>query len=147
MQFALSAAVFAGLLVAVQSAVLGAFGARLDPFVAATWVHVGGLSFGLVVVLVTRRGLALEAVRAAPWGLLAGVAGILLVTGIAVAVAGIGLGSALAVVTGVQLLAGFVLEASGVTGRVVALDPVRLGGALLIVLGVWLVFSRGGAPT
>ena len=145
MQFALSAAVLAGFLVAVQSAVLGAFGARLDPFVAAVWVHVGGLLFGITVVLVTRRGIAFEAVRAAPWGLLAGVAGILLVTGVAVAVAGIGLGSALAVVTGAQLLTGFVLEASGITGRTVPLDPLRLGGALLIVVGVWLVFSRGGA--
>jgi uncharacterized membrane protein YdcZ (DUF606 family) len=142
-QFALSAAVLAGVLVAVQSAILGAFGARLDPFVAAIWVHVGGLAFGLSVVLLTRRGLQFEAVRAAPWGLLAGIAGILLVAGVAVAVAGIGLGSALAVVTGAQLLTGFALEASGLTGRVVALDPVRLGGALLIVVGVWLVFSRG----
>lgn len=147
MQFALSAAVLAGVLVAVQSAVLGAFGARLDPFVAAVWVHVGGLAFGIAVVLATRRGFAIEAVRAAPWGLLAGVAGILLVTGVAVAVAGIGLGSALAVVTGAQLLTGFALEASGITGRTVPLDPLRFGGALLIVVGVWLVFSRGGAAS
>lgn len=145
MQFALSAAVVAGVLVAVQSVVLGAFGSRLDPLVAATWVHVGGLAFGLAVVGLTRRGLELAAVRAAPWGLSAGIAGVLLITGIAIAVAGIGLASTLAVVTGVQLLAGFALEASGVTGRVVALDPVRLGGALLIVVGVWIVVSRGAA--
>jgi transporter family-2 protein len=144
--YALVAAMVAGTLVAVQSVILGAFGARLDPFVAATWVHVGGLTFGIAVVLVTRRGFALEAVRAAPWGLLAGVAGILLVTGIAVAVGGIGLASTLAVVTGVQLLVGFGLEAAGVTGRVVAIDPLRIGGALLIVAGVWLVFSRGNVP-
>lgn len=146
MQLALAAAVIAGILVAVQTAILGAFGTRLDPFVAATWVHVGGLTFGIVGVLVTGRGFALPAVRAAPWGLLAGVAGVLLVTGIALAAGRIGIASTLAVVTGAQLLGGYVLEATGVTGRVVALDPLRLGGAALIVVGVWLVLARGAAP-
>jgi transporter family-2 protein len=143
---ALTAAVLAGVLIAVQSAIIGAFGARLSPFVAAFWVHVGGLTFGLLgVLLAPRLGFELAAVRQAPWGLLAGVAGMLLVTGIAVAVAGLGLASTLAVVTGAQLLVGFLLESTGVLGRVVAFDPVRLGGAALIVVGVFLVVSRGAA--
>ena len=81
--------------------------------------------------------------RAAPWGLLAGVAGVLLITGIAVAVSGLGLASTLALVTGVQLLIAFALESSGVTGRLIALDPVRIGGAALIVAGVYIVVGRG----
>jgi uncharacterized membrane protein YdcZ (DUF606 family) len=71
----------------------------------------------------------------------------LLVTGIALAVGGLGLASTLAVVTGVQLLLAFALESTGFLGRVVALDPVRLGGAALIVAGVFLVASRGPAAT
>jgi uncharacterized membrane protein YdcZ (DUF606 family) len=140
---ALIAAMIAGTLIAFQSALIGVFGAQVHPFVAATWVHGAGLVFGLVGVAVSRLGFQTEVVRAAPLGLLAGVAGMLLVTAIAVAVGGAGLATTLAIVTGVQLLVGFVLESTGFLGRAVALDPVRLGGAALIVVGVVLVVGRG----
>jgi bacterial/archaeal transporter family-2 protein len=143
LRFAVPAAVIAGTLIAIQSALIGAFGDRVNPFVASVWVHLGGLAFGVVGVLVARLGFEVEVVRQAPWGLLAGVAGFLLVSAIAVAVGGLGLASTLAIVTGVQLLVGFVLESSGIVGRAVALDPVRLGGAALIVAGVYLVAGRG----
>lgn len=143
MPIATSAAIFAGVLIALQAAILGAFGERLNPFVASLWVHAGGLLFGLVAVTVARLGFHVDVVRQAPWGLLAGVAGFLLVGGIAVAVGGIGLASTLAIVTAVQLLVGFTLETTGVLGRVVALDPVRVGGAALMIAGVYLVVSRG----
>jgi bacterial/archaeal transporter family-2 protein len=143
-RFALPAAIFAGALIAVQSALIGAFGDRVTPFVASTWVHLGGLVFGAGVVLVAPRlGFEFAAVRAAPWGLLAGVVGVFLVTGIAVAVSGLGLASTLAIVTGVQLLVGFAIESAGILERTVALDPARLGGAVLIVAGVYVVVSRG----
>ncbi len=137
------AGVIAGTLIAVQSALIGAFGARLHPFVASTWVHAAGLAFGVVGVLVARLGFRTEVVRAAPWGLLAGVGGVLLVTAIAIAVAGMGLASTLATVTAVQLLVGFGIETARVADRAVALDPVRLAGAAMIVAGVYLVVSRG----
>jgi len=144
MNLALPAAIMAGLLIAIQSALIGAFGERVTPFVASTWVHLGGLVVGVIVVLVSPRlGFEFAGVRHAPWGLLAGVAGLLLVTGIAVAVSGLGLASTLAIVTGVQLLAGFLIESSGLLERTVALDPVRIAGAVLIVAGVYLVVSRG----
>ena len=144
MTVALPAAILAGVLIAVQSALIGAFGERINPFVASTWIHLAGLIVGVVGVLVAPRlGFELAAVRQAPWGLLAGVAGLLLVTGIAVAVSGLGLASTLAIVTGTQLLAGFLIESSGFLERTIALDPVRVGGAALIVLGVYLVVSRG----
>jgi transporter family-2 protein len=145
---ALPAAIFAGTLIAIQSAILGAFGERLHPLVAATWVHVGGLALGVVLVALSPRlGFEVAVVRQAPWGLLAGVAGLLLVTGIAVAVAGIGLASTLAIVTGVQLIVGFGLGASGLLSRTVALDPVRLVGAAMLVAGAYLVVSRGPGVT
>jgi uncharacterized membrane protein YdcZ (DUF606 family) len=143
MRVAVLAGMAAGTLIALQSAIIGAFGERLPAFVVATWVHVGGLAFALGAVLLTGTSLQFSVVRAAPWGLLAGVAGVLLITGIAIAIGGLGLASTLALVTGVQLLVGFGLESSGVAGRVVALDPVRLGGAALIVLGVYVVVGRG----
>jgi uncharacterized membrane protein YdcZ (DUF606 family) len=67
------------------------------------------------------------------------------VTGVAVAVGGLGLASTLAMITAVQLLVGFVIESTGLLGRVVALDPARVGGAALIVVGVFVVVSRGPA--
>jgi bacterial/archaeal transporter family-2 protein len=144
MRLALPAAIVAGLLIAVQTSIIGAFGARLHPLVASMWVHVGGLAAGiLLVALAPRLGFGFAEVRQAPWGLLAGVAGLLLVTAIAVAIGGIGLASTLAIVTGVQMLAAFGIESSGVADRVVALDPVRVGGAALMVVGVYLVASRG----
>lgn len=143
MRLAILAGVVTGLLIAGQSAILGPFGTRVPPIVAATWVHVGGLLFAVTVLAVTRTDPRFAAVRAAPWGLLAGVAGVLLVAGITYTIGGLGLASTLALVTGVQLLAGFGLEAAGPVGRALALDPVRLGGAALIVVGVWAVVSRG----
>ncbi len=145
MRGAVLAGVAAGTLIAVQSAIIGAFGARLPAFLVATWVHVGGLVFALAIVAVTRTDLQFSVVRAAPWGLLAGVAGVLLLTGVAIAIGGLGLASTLALVTGVQLLVGFGLESSGLLGRAVALDPVRIGGAALIVVGVYVVVGRGPA--
>jgi uncharacterized membrane protein YdcZ (DUF606 family) len=144
--YALIAAAIAGMLIAFQTALIGVFGAQVHPFVAATWVHGAGLVFGVVGVSVSRLGFQADVVRQAPLGLLAGVAGMLLVTAIAVAVGGAGLATTLAIVTGVQLLVGFVLEATGFLGRAVAVDPVRIGGAVLIVIGVVLVAGRGSAP-
>jgi uncharacterized membrane protein YdcZ (DUF606 family) len=143
MRVAVLAGVAAGTLIALQTAIISAFGERLPPFVLATWVHVGGLAFALTAVLLTRTSLQFPVIRAAPWGLLAGVAGVLLITGVAIAVGGLGLASTLALLTGVQLLVAFALEVSGVTGRLVAFDPVRVGGAALIVVGVYVVVSRG----
>ena len=145
MRVAVLAGIAAGTLIALQTAIISAFGERLPAFVLATWVHVGGLAFALGVVALSRTDLQFAAVRSAPWGLLAGVAGVLLITGIAVAVGGLGLASTLALVTGVQLLVGFGLETTGIVGRAVALDPVRIIGALLIVIGVYVVVGRGPA--
>jgi uncharacterized membrane protein YdcZ (DUF606 family) len=145
MRVAVLAGIAAGTLIALQTAIISAFGARLPAFVVATWVHVGGLAFALAAVALTRTNLQVAVVRAAPWGLLAGVAGVLLITGIAVAVGGLGLASTLALVTGVQLLVGFGIESSGLAGRIIALDPLRLGGAALIVVGVYVVVSRSPA--
>ncbi|MFO7779980.1 MAG: DMT family transporter [Nitriliruptoraceae bacterium] len=148
MNLALPAAVFAGVLIAVQSAIIGAFGERTHPLVASTWVHVGGLALGVTILALSPRlGFEFAVVRQAPWVLLAGVAGLLLVTGIAVAVAGLGLASTLAVVTGVQLLVGFGLEASGLLGSTIPLSPARLLGALMLVVGAYLVVSRGPVAT
>jgi bacterial/archaeal transporter family-2 protein len=93
-------------------------------------------------VLLSGDWFGLAAVRAAPVGLLAGVAGVGIVTSIAIAVAPLGLAATLAVVTGVQLLLAFGLEAAGIAGPRVPVDPLRLLGAALLVVGVLLVFGR-----
>lgn len=147
MRLALVAAIGAGTLIALQSAILGSVGGRLSPFVVATWVHVGGLAFALAALAVTRTSPEFATVRGIPWVLLGGVAGVLLITGVTFAIGGLGLASTLALVTASQLLVGFGLESAGIGGRFVALDPVRLGGAALIVAGVYVVVGRGPAAT
>lgn len=146
MNLALPVAIFAGALIAVQLAIVGAFAERMHPFVASTWVHIGGVVFAVIgILIVPRFSFEIGAVRQAPWGLLAGVAGVILVASIAFAVGGLGLASTLAVVTGMQLLVGFGIETYGLVDRTVAIDPLRIAGALLIVAGVYLVVSRGPA--
>lgn len=144
MTVALLSAVAAGLLIAAQATILGEFGQRLHPFVAAVWIHVGGLAFGIAgVLLLPGFDFEFGAVRQAPWGMLAGVAGMLLVTAIAIAIPGIGLGATLAVVTGVQLIGVFLIEASGIVGDPIPLDLRRILGTVMIVAGVLLIFGRG----
>lgn len=139
---ALVAAVAAGTFIAVQAALIGAFGQRVPAITVALWVHAAGLAAAAVGVLVTGQGLHLASVRAQPVGLLAGVAGVGIVTSIAIAVAPLGLAATLAVVTGIQLLLAFAFEALGWFGPRIQLDPLRFVGAALIVVGVLLVFGR-----
>lgn len=143
MVFALVAAIAAGTFIALQSGLIGGFGERVAPVTVALWVHIAGTLAALVGVLLTGSGFQVAAMRTYPIGLLAGVLGVGIVTTIAIAVAPLGLGSTLAIVTGVQLLLAFVLEATGVLGKTVAFDPLRVVGAALIVGGVLLVFGRG----
>lgn len=145
MTLALFAAIIVGVLIAIQATIIGAFGATAHPFVAAMWVHLGGFVFGVVAILVTGLGFEWAAVRQAPWGMLGGVAGMLLVTGMAMAIGGLGLGTTLAIVTGVQLIGAFAIEAAGWSGPTVPIDLGRVLGAVLIVAGVVLIFGRGQA--
>lgn len=143
MVIALVAALAAGTFIALQSGLIGGFGERVPPLTVALWVHLAGLAAALVGVLVTGAGFQVAAVREFPVGLLAGVFGVGIVSTIAIAIAPLGLGATLAIVTGTQLLLAFTLEATGLLGRTVALDPLRIVGAALIVGGVLLVFGRG----
>ncbi len=143
MGLALVAALAAGVFIALQSGLIGGFGERVPPLTVALWVHVAGLVAAFAGVVATGAGFHLAAVRAQPVGLLAGVFGVGIVSTIAIAVAPIGLGATLAIVTGTQLLLAFALEAAGVLGPRVAFDPLRVVGVALIVAGVLLVFGRG----
>lgn len=136
------AALLVGVIVALQAAVLGAYGDRLHPATLSMWAHAGGLLFGIVVVAVGRFGFGWPAFRAAPWGALAGVGGFLIITGVTIAVGSIGVASTLAVVIAAQLALTLVFEAAGFGGRQINLDVWRLVGAGLIVVGAWLVASR-----
>jgi uncharacterized membrane protein YdcZ (DUF606 family) len=135
-------AVFAGVLIVVQAALLGVFERYIHPVSGAFWVHVAGVVFGASLVLVARTGWGLPGVVAFPWGLLAGVAGIGIVASIAAAVAGAGLGTTLVIVVATQLVLGFALDAVGVTGVVVPITAPRLVGLILVVVGALLVYGR-----
>ena len=135
-------AVLAGLFIAGQAAVIGVLGRTVHPMTGAFWVHVGGAIFALVVVGVARFGFAVEEPRALGLGLLAGVVGVGIVTTIGIAVTPLGLGTAVVIITGTQLIGSLLLDAFGVTGRVIPLTVPRVGGVALMVAGALLVFGR-----
>lgn len=135
-------ALFAGVLVVAQAALLGLFERHIHPIAGAFWVHVAGVGFGLLLVAVTRVGWGLAGVAAFPWGLLAGVAGIGIVASIAAAVAGIGLGTTLVIVVATQLVLGFAADAVGAAGTVVPITVPRIVGLVLVIAGAVLVYGR-----
>lgn len=135
-------ALFAGVLIVIQAALLGLFERHIHPISGAFWIHVAGVVFGAALVLVARTGWGLSGVVAFPWGLLAGVAGIGIVASIAAAVAGAGLGTTLVIVVATQLVLGFALDAVGVTGVVVPITGPRVLGLVLVVVGALLVYGR-----
>lgn len=137
-----SLAVLAGVLVATQAAILGAFERHIHPFTGAMWVHVGGLVFAAVVVAATGLGFGWAGVRAYPAGLLAGVCGVGIVAAIGAVVTPLGLGTTIVIVTAAQLLLGLALDAVGITGRVVPLTAPRVLGVVLVAAGALLVFGR-----
>jgi len=135
-----------GALIATQGALFGPFSERVrNVMVMALWVHVAGAIFAGAIVLLGRYELGITELRNAPWLLLAGVAGVGIVASVGAVVGYLGLGTTLAVLTGVQLLIALLLDASGILERTVELSPSRLLGAAMIVGGVLLVFGRGEA--
>lgn len=140
--FAAGLAVLAGVLVAVQAALLGAFGRHLHPFVAGLWVHAAGAAFAVAVVAATRLSWGWSGLMAYPWGLAAGLAGVGIVASVGAAVIPLGLATTIVVVTATQLAMGLVLDALGMAGRIVPITASRLLGVALVVAGALLVFDR-----
>ncbi len=142
MLLATGLAVLAGILVAVQAALLGPFARHTHPLVAGFWVHVAGAASAAVAVFAARLGWGWSGVATFPWGLVAGLAGVGIVASIGAAVVPLGLGATIVVVTATQLAVGLVLDAVGTVGRVVPITASRLLGAVLVVAGAVLVLDR-----
>lgn len=138
-------AVFVGVLVATQASALAPLTRQVSPVVAAFWAQLFGVAVAAVLVLVTRQSLVWPA-GVAPYAVVVGMCTVGIVASIGAVVGPLGIATALALVTGAQLLLGLVLDATGVSGRTIPLDAGRVGGALLIVVGVLLVFGRGQQP-
>lgn len=140
MPLAAGLAVLAGVLVAVQAALLGPFARHLNPLVAGFWVHAAGAVFAAVAVAISRLAWGWSGIAAFPWGLAAGIAGVGIVASIGAAVIPLGLGTTIVVVTATQLAVGLVVDALGMVGRTVPITAPRLLGVVLVVAGAVLVF-------
>ncbi len=145
MPLAAGLAVLAGVLVAVQAALLGPFARHMHPFVAGFWVHAAGAAFAAAAVAATRLGWGWSGVAVYPWGLAAGLAGVGIVASIGAAVTPLGLATTIVVATATQFAVGLVLDALGWAGRAVPITATRLLGVVLVVAGALLVFHDPAA--
>lgn len=103
---------------------------------------VGALAL-LVVVLATGRGNLKAISEAAWWELLGGFLGAFFVSMTIVAVPRIGTASTMAAVIAAQLIAGIILDSTGVFGlKTFSLDLKRFIGAGLLLAGALLIFRR-----
>ncbi len=132
-------AIVTGVMVTLQSQMLGALDARLGTLAAGSLTFLSGGLVGLVLLVALRPDLS--AWREVPWwAWLGGVAGLVLVSGLAFAVPRIGITPTLTIIIGAQLAVAVVLEQFGWLGAIQrSADPTRLAGLALVALGAWLV--------
>jgi uncharacterized membrane protein YdcZ (DUF606 family) len=137
-------AILAGVFIVVQATVLAPLMRALSPLVGALWVQLGGLVVVAAIVAVGPWAVSWPDTRLIPLAVVAGACTVGIVASIGTAVSPLGLATTLAVVTGVQLLLGFLLDTLGASGRTIPFDLWRLAGIGLVVAGVLLVFRDAG---
>lgn len=134
------AAIVTGVMVTLQSQMLGVLEVRIGTLAAAAVTFFTGGVLGIALMGLLRPDLS--AWREAPWwAWLGGVAGLVLLMGLSYAIPRIGITPTLSIVIATQLVVAVVLEQFGLLGAVErSLDATRVTGLALVVLGAWLVF-------
>lgn len=134
------AAIVTGVMVTLQSQMLGVLEVRIGTLAAAAVTFFTGGVLGIALMGLLRPDLS--AWREAPWwAWLGGVAGLVLLMGLSYAIPRIGITPTLSIVIATQLVVAVLLEQFGWLGAVErSLDATRVTGLALVVLGAWLVF-------
>lgn len=132
--------VLGGLAVGVQTPIANTIGKKVGGAASSVVVHVSGLIFS-VVVLLLYRGENIRQWRELPWwAYLAGLFGVILYLTINFTIPRIGTAAAISLIIVGQLLAGVVIDHFGFFGSAVhAVDAGRLLGLLLLVAGSYLL--------
>jgi transporter family-2 protein len=139
--------IFAGCMAGIQSSINGALGKRIGVYESSFFSFLLGTIILLVLVVVLGKG-NLSAVTEVPrWQLLGGVAGVIIVTSMILAVPNIGVASAVFAVTIGQILISMVIDHFGLfDAPVIPFNLLRFAGIILMVAGLILIF-RGGNLT
>ncbi|MDQ7793198.1 MAG: DMT family transporter [bacterium] len=145
---AVAAAALSGLAMTLQGTFNAVVGKRVDLPAMILLVHVTGLAIGVVVYLLWGKPRRLPALSGIPWyALLGGVLGVIIIAGVAYALARTGIALGVAVILTSQLITGVVVDHFGLFGteRIAAAWP-RLVGAVLMVAGTRLMLWRPPSP-
>ncbi|HSI97119.1 MAG TPA: DMT family transporter [Gaiellaceae bacterium] len=139
------AALAAGILGALQVAVMGRYGARIGTLEALAFTAALGALLAAVVLLVSRRSLSgyADAVSVPKWLWLGAVFGIFIVGAITLAGAKIGATATVALLIAGQLGTAVVVDRFGWFGiEKVAVSWPRVAGVALLAVGAFLTLRR-----
>lgn len=145
---ALAIALGSGVAIGFQGLFTNLTGQVISPIRASFWIHVSGSLVGLIVmgVLVLRDKPFLPTVEnpAALWlyVLCAGVAGILIVTGVAFSFRHIGQTAGQVAILAGQMGIAITVDVLGVAGQPIPLDWRRIAGLVLLAVASYLVLPQ-----
>jgi bacterial/archaeal transporter family-2 protein len=135
----------AGVVGAVQVAVMGRFGTRIGTLPALAFAATVTVGIALVALVAARRSLAGfgDALRAPPWMWLGGVAGTMIVFTITFAAPRIGTFATIGIFIAAQLAMGVVVDRLGLFGLDrIPLEWTRVAGVALLAAGAALALHR-----
>jgi transporter family-2 protein len=133
-----------GLAMTIQGTFNAILGKRVDLPAMVLAVHVTGLAAAVLVYLFSGRPRRLSGLAEVPWyAHVGGLLGVLIVIGVAYALARTGVGLGVAVILAAQLSTGVVIDHFGWFGtQRIAADGPRLLGVILMIVGAALLAKR-----
>lgn len=149
--FALMIALGSGIAIGMQSFYTNLTGQVVEPIRAAFLIHISGsiVGLGIMGVIVLRGGAFLPTIQNSRefWipVALAGVAGMLIVTGVAFSFARIGQTAGQAALIFGQMLIAVVVDSLGFAGEPIPLDFRRILGLVVLAVAAWLLLPQQGS--
>lgn len=146
---ALGVAVLCGLTIGVQSTLNSVSGKTVGAVLTGLLVNfmAGSAAFLVLTVLYARRGgVTFAAVQAPALGVIAvaGLLGIVIITGMAYALPKTGIGAGLAAIIAGQMAVAVLVDTLGLAGgEAIPLSLARIGGLGLLALGTWVILPTG----
>jgi bacterial/archaeal transporter family-2 protein len=138
-------ALTAGVMGALQVAILGALGQRIGELEASAFAFVLTALAGIVILLVARQSLSglVEATRQPWWMVIGGLTGVVVVISLVIAGPRIGIVATSALLIAGQLGGASLVDRFGLFGAErVPIDATRIAGLALLAVGAMLTLRR-----